>query len=639
MLKKKREKISLALVTFLLLASIAINSKTVQGSSEKPLIHFDPSTINKSVSTNFVLKLKIDNVNKLYGFDFQMKWDPTIIGYVSHVVKVPVEDYPDGVLHADTMKLKNIIKEADSIPGAEPGTLAWIAYSSMFPAPTFNGSGIAVEFTFTVKSVGKCLIEFVTHDISDDKPTPIAHDIQNAVFDNRPPLKSADIYVDPSSVFDSALTPCHNFSVNINVKNIADLYSFEFWVGYDTTILNATEVTVNPSFPPDHTIVELHEDEGQVRVNATLTSPPGISGNIILATIKFHVEEIGETALDLHDVTLINKYGEVVPHKEPGDGYFNNMLITRMFINPPELIVPGWKPGHIFTIDVQIENGIGMYDYEFNLTYDTSVLTCLGAVIIPPNTDTHFTIEMENNDPQGMLWVKVQYYAPAPPISIYSAQTVTQITFMMQNYGQTPLDLHDTRISNPSGGSMSHEVGDGFFASLLRDVAIVSVKVTSSNRVYAGRIVTIEVIAMNRGNMTSETFNVTAYHDSNTKIGTIRVGPVKPWTNATVIFHWNTTGLAECSNHTIWAEATGVPYETNTANNILHDGWVKIKMVGDVNGDGYIDLYDAVLLLAAYGSRVGDKNWNPECDLCPEWGVINLYDAVMLNYRYGQHCP
>jgi hypothetical protein len=312
------------------------------------------------------------------------------------------------------------------------------------------------------------------------------------------------------------------------------------------------------------------------------------------------------------------------------------MLITKMFIDPPELIAPEMKPGDIFTIDVKIENGINMYDYAFYLSYDTDILTCLGAIVIPPNSDPHFTVEMENNDPEGLLWVSVQYYSPATPISILSAKTMTQITFMMQDYGQTVLDLHDTRISDPSGKNMSHEVGDGFFASLLRDVAIVSVEVTSSNKVYAGRIVTIEVIAMNRGNMTTETFNVTAYYDSN-PIGT-QVVTIAPWTNLTVTFYWNTTGLTPCSNFTIWAEASEVPYEVSTTNNVFYNGWVKIKLLGDVNGDGAVDLYDAVILLAAYGAVEGDPNWNPECDLCPEWGIINLYDAVMLNYKYGQHC-
>jgi hypothetical protein len=634
--KRKRERISLALITFLLLASIAIYSNTAKASDEKPLVYFDPSVIDLPVSTNFVLKLKIANVTDLYGFDFQLKWDPTVISHVSHVVKVPVEDYPDGVLHADTMKLKNVVNEADSIPSAEPGTLAWIGYSSIGEAPSFNGSGIAVEFTFQVKAIGRCWIEFVTHDISSPAPSPIAHDIQNALFDNRPASTPVDIYVDPSTVFNSSLTPCHNFSVDISVEDVTGLYSFELWVGYNTTILNVTEVTVNPSFPSEQTTVELLEEDGQVGINASLTSSPGISGDPILATIKFHVEEIGETVLDLHNVTLINEYEEVIPYNEPGDGYFNNMLITKMFINPPELIAPEMKPGDTFTIDVQIENAIGMYDYEFQLSYDTDILTCLGAIVVPPNNDTHFTVEMQMNDTEGVIWVKVQYYSPAEPISIYSAKTVTEITFMMQDYGQTILDLHDTRISDPSGGSMSHEVGDGFFASLLRDVAIVFVNVTSSNKVYAGRIVTIEVIAMNRGNMTAETFNVTAYYDSN-PIGTQLV-TIDPWTNLTLTFYWNTTGLTPCSNFTIWAEASEVPYEISVANNVFYNGWVKIKILGDVNGDGAVDLYDAVILLAAYGSREGDPDWNPECDLCIEWGIIDLYDAVMLNYRYGQHC-
>jgi hypothetical protein len=634
--KRKRERINLALITFLLLSSVAIYSNTAKASDGTPLVYFDPSVINLPVSTNFVLRLKIANVTNLFGFDFQLKWDPAVIGYVSRVVKVPVEDYPDGVLYADTMKLKDVVNEADSIPSAEPGTMAWIGYSSVGEAPSFNGSGIAIEFTFKVKAIGRCLIEFVTHDISSKAPSPIAHNIQNALFDNRPPATPVDIYVDPSTVFNSSLTPCHNFSVDIGVDDVTGLYSFEFWVGYNTTILNVTEVTVNPSFPPGQTTVELLEEEGQVGINASLTSSPGISGNPILATIKFHVEEIGETVLDLHNVTLINEYEEVIPYNEPGDGYFNNMLITKMFINPPELIAPEMKPGDTFTIDVQLENAIGMYDYAFQLSYDTDILTCLGAVVIPPNSDTHFTVEMQINDTAGFIWVKVQYYSPAEPISIYSAKTVTEITFMMQDYGQTILDLHDTEISDPSGGFMSHEVGDGFFASLLRDVAIVFVNVTSSNKVYAGRIVTIKVIAMNRGNMTTETFNVTAYYDDH-PIGT-KVVTIGPWTQKTVIFYWNTTGLTPCSNFTIWAEASEVPYEVSLANNVFYNGWVKIKITGDVNGDGAVDLYDAVVLLAAYGSREGDPNWNPECDLCPEWGIVDLYDAVMLCYRYGQHC-
>jgi len=634
---KKRQKISLAFITFLLFASMAINLNTVKSSGEETLVYLDPSEIlDLPPSTNFTLALKIANVTDLFGFDIQVKWDPTLIGYVSHTVKVPVEDYPDGILHEPFMQLKNVIDESASIPDAEPGTMGWFAYAIMPGAATFNGTGIAVELTFHVEGVGSCWIEIVKSDLSDHIPSPIPHSTQNAYFDNRPPLQPVDVYVDPPNVVDSTLTPCHNFSVEIKVEDVEGLYSFEFWIGYNTTILNVTEASVNPSFPPEQTHVELLEDEGEIRVNASLTSPPGISGSPTLATIEFHVTETGETVLNLHNVTLVNEYKEVIPYNEPRDGYFNNMLITKMFVSPPELIVPYMKPSDVFTIDVKIENAVGMYDYEFKLSYDTNILTCLGAVVFPPNNNTDFTVEMQINDTEGIIWVKVQYYPPAEPISIYAAKTVTEITFQIQAYGQTVLDLHDTNISDPSGNSMPHEVEDGFFATLLRDVAIVFVNITSSNKAYPGRIVTIEVTAMNRGNMTAETFNVTLYYDDNP----IETQPVtlNPWTNITLMFSWNTTGLTPCSNFTIWAEASEVPYEVNLDNNIFTDGWVKIKMLGDINGDGAVDLYDAVLLCSAYGSREGDPEWNPEADLAPEWGIINLYDAVSLLINYGKSC-
>jgi len=633
---RKRQKTSLAFIAFLLFATMTVNLNHVKGSGEEPLIYFDPPEIlDLPPSTNFTLALKIANVTRFYGFDIQIKWNPTLISYVSHTVKVPVEDHPDGVLHDPVMRLKNIIDENDTIPGAEPGTLAWIGYSSMYPAPSFNGSGVAFEFTFHVTGIGSCWIEIVSSMLSDDIPSPIPHTVQNAYFDNRPPLQPVNVYMDPPNVVDSTLTPSHNFSVEINVEDVEALYSFEFWVGYNTTILNVTEASVNPSFPPEQTHVELLEDEGEIKVNASLTSPPGISGSPTLATIIFHVTETGETVLDLHNVTLINEYEETIPYNEPGDGYFNNMLITKMFVSPPELIAPYMKPSDVFTIDVKIENAVGMYDYEFKLSYDTNILTCLGAVVFPPNNNTDFTVEMQINDTEGIIWVKVQYYPPAEPISIYGAKTVTEITFQIQAYGQTVLDLHDTNISDPSGNSMPHEVEDGFFATLLRDVAIVFV-VTSSNKVYPERIVTIEVTAMNRGNMTTETFNVTLYYDDNP----IETQPVtlNPWTNITLMFSWNTTGLTPCSNFTIWAEASEVPYEVNLDNNIFIDGWVKIKMLGDINGDGAVDVYDAVLLNTIYGSREGDPEWNPEADLAPEWGIINLYDAVTLLINYGKSC-
>jgi hypothetical protein len=62
--------------------------------------------------------------------------------------------------------------------------------------------------------------------------------------------------------------------------------------------------------------------------------------------------------------------------------------------------------------------------------------------------------------------------------------------------------------------------------------------------------------------------------------------------------------------------------------------WAAFAKLGDINGDGYIDNKDLVLLQAAYGSRPGDSNWNPRADLNGD-GVVDLADLVILSHNMG----
>ncbi|MFQ5805770.1 MAG: hypothetical protein ACE5I3_04890 [Phycisphaerae bacterium] len=55
---------------------------------------------------------------------------------------------------------------------------------------------------------------------------------------------------------------------------------------------------------------------------------------------------------------------------------------------------------------------------------------------------------------------------------------------------------------------------------------------------------------------------------------------------------------------------------------------------GDVDGDGDTDLSDLGLLLAAYGSSVGDPNYNPAADFEPD-GDVDLTDLAFLLSAYG----
>ena len=624
----KKKAFPTAFLTVLIL-TITLGSGIVF-SEETPLVYVDPATVTGlSPSESFTVVIKVANVTGLYGFDVQFHWDPALLDYVSHIAKFPVDTYPDGVIYNPIIPLKN---EANATAGTY-----WAAASSLYPAPTFNGTGIIFEITFEVKAIGQCVLEIYSSDLADAGGQPITHNRENGFFSNYV-ATPATIRVDPSKVIDVALTPCHNFTVDVDLEGVVDLETLEFWLAYDTLILDVVNVNASPIFSPPAT-VEVFETEGRLRVAASAS--PSISGDLTLATVTFHVTDSGESPLDLYNVTLVDEWGDPVPYLEPGDGYFSNILKARLFIDPPELIDPTLTPGSKFTIDVQIDDVVDLYGYAFHLAYDTDVLTALGAVISPPNNDTHFTTAITILDELGDIYVNVTYYPPAPPISILSNTTLVTIHFLVEGYGCTPLDLYDTVLTDQFGASIPHDVGDGFFCTLIADVAIVDIEL-SRNFVYSSATcpwntqVNITVVAANGGD-TTETFNVTAYYDSNI-IGTEPIIGLPPGSNASVVFIWDATGLPPCSNYTISAEASEVPYELDVTNNVYTDGWVKIKIVGDINNDGQVDIYDIVLAADAYSTVIGDPAYNREADVAPQCGRIDIFDMVTIGSHYGEGC-
>jgi len=56
--------------------------------------------------------------------------------------------------------------------------------------------------------------------------------------------------------------------------------------------------------------------------------------------------------------------------------------------------------------------------------------------------------------------------------------------------------------------------------------------------------------------------------------------------------------------------------------------------LGDVNRDGVIDDQDLNLLKTAYGSKPGDPNWNPDCDLDGD-SKVGLSDLTTISKNFG----
>lgn len=165
------------------------------------------------------------------------------------------------------------------------------------------------------------------------------------------------------------------------------------------------------------------------------------------------------------------------------------------------------------------------------------------------------------------------------------------------------------------------------------DVAIISVT-TSATEVYEGQMVNITVVAKNEGNVT-ETFDVNTYYNVSL-IGTQIVTNLTAGLNVTLTFSWDTTGVKpSIISYTIKAVATPVPGETDTADNTYVDGGLKVKMVGDINGDGVVNIQDVVIAALAFGTQPGNPNWNPLADLNKD-GKVNIVDLVIIAINFGK---
>jgi len=629
MIKTLIKKTSAFLIMTIFLANICILSVKAED-GETPFLYVDPPTVlDVEPCQNFTVEVKIANITDLYGFELKLSWDPSILEHVSHTVKVPVETYPDGILHSPVLSIKD---EVDKVAG-----IYTCAYSQIGATPTFNGSGTIFNMTFHVIGLGSCNIEFTYYKFVDEEAIPIDIGIQNGYFQNYipPPPPPAKIYVFPQKIIDPTLDFCKNFSISIELENVTDLYEFEFWMNYNTTILDTINIHVNETFEPNIQ-TEILENKGLVWVAGWLTPPsPSIEGFVMLASITFHVTGIGESTFDLFNVTLLNSASEPMELLEPEDGYFNNVLKAKLFIQPETLINPQFKPGSIFNVSIMIDDAIDLYGYYFNLSYDTDVLTCIGIFIHPLNNESNFSSEVNWIDEIGNIWVNVTYRPPAEPISITYPTTIVDVYFIVEAYGCSPLDLKDSHLIDSEGKIIVHEVSDGYFCTLIRDIAITNV-VPSKNSTYPGRPVQINVTVSNLGDV-SENFIVTAYYNESV-IGTINVTELAPETSITLTFTWDTSFLSSCQRYVISAEASAVPYETDLTNNKFVDGIVKIKILGDVNGDGIVDISDVTLIASIYDSKEGDPNWNPEADVAPPYGLIDIADIVTVASHYGQSC-
>ena len=108
-------------------------------------------------------------------------------------------------------------------------------------------------------------------------------------------------------------------TVNVSISNVADLYGFEFKLGWNASLLDSVSVGEGPFLKSGGSntffTYYLNTTDEHLVVDCTLRGQvPGVSGNGTLASFQFLVIQSGTCDLNLYETQLLDSNGTAISH-------------------------------------------------------------------------------------------------------------------------------------------------------------------------------------------------------------------------------------------------------------------------------------------------------------------------------------
>jgi parallel beta-helix repeat protein len=228
----------------------------------------------------------------------------------------------------------------------------------------------------------------------------------------------------------------------------------------------------------------------------------------------------------------------------------------------------------------------------------------------------------------------VQLIVQAPP-----GQPLCDYSITLYHNGLQETISGEVAAGNPQEFTVTYENDSIVITpSVLHDVAVVDVT-PYGNWTYQGWPINVNVTVANIGD-SAENATVDLYYNGtagNGLIGT-KLVVLAPNETETLTFTWNTTGVPFCySGYNITASADISPkIDSNTTNNVLQSPTkVVVRILGDINGDGKVNILDAIQFGKYFGLQQGDPGWNADADMNRD-GKTNIIDTIIIAEHFGE---
>lgn len=201
------------------------------------------------VGTQFTVNITVSDAVELYALDLTFSWNTTYLDYVSHTPKIPVETYPDGVLHEPIILLKD---EVDTFAGTY-----WLAVSTL-GGESFNGSGTVFEMTFMVQNqpywneVPPPPNDYISIPLHLDETVSPCEDGEVRLYAIQPPPLYPMLKVMPKIIGGKYMNETFPVDVWLRGNGGSDLQSFwdvsgaEIYLHFNSSLIEAINVTIDP---------------------------------------------------------------------------------------------------------------------------------------------------------------------------------------------------------------------------------------------------------------------------------------------------------------------------------------------------------------------------------------------------------
>jgi hypothetical protein len=294
---------------------------------------------------------------------------------------------------------------------------------------------------------------------------------------------------------------------------------------------------------------------------------------------------------------------------------------TYIFIDPLESSL---SVGQTLTLKVRVAYVVNLYAWQVKIYYDSSILSFLNATY-PSNHvfegKPFFSVDPYNSSDQGGAYIMFFACLAGSQSGFSGSGTLCQISFTAVKNGVSELlfskplgwDSGDTWLVDPSLTDISFTVFDGR-AEVIQppDIAVTGVYQFPAET-YERWIIQINISVQNLGG-SDENFTVTVHYDD-VEIAKQEVANFAPNEGLTLTFIWNLSHVPLYVNYTVWAEASVIPGELNTGNNIFLLGYLIVKKTGDVNCDRDVNGLDLAIVCKAFASELHSPRWNSKADM------------------------